>query len=147
MSVKNLLQLAERRLERTRQEQGRLNFAINELRKNSQDIRNRIDILATQIIMYEKSQELQPIEFWERLRLKAAVLADIAQLEYQIDSISMQIKKYQQLAAQAKKQALFLHNKCEKFQKYLRQQHAARCLKLEHQQQTEIEELFVHVSH
>lgn len=146
MSVKNLLQLAERRLEKVRQEQGRLIFFINELQDKTLSMRERINILATQVVLYEKSQELNPIAFWERQRLKAAVLADIAQFEYQIDTMSTQIEKYQQLAEQMKVQALFLHSKCEKFQKYLKQQRTARCLKLERQQQNEIEELFVHVS-
>ncbi|HGN1706432.1 TPA: hypothetical protein ACKRTE_002305 [Providencia rettgeri] len=145
MSVKNLLWLVERRLDKNRQEQGRLNTAICELQQKSQSITERIHILATQVVLYEKSQELKPVEFWERQRLKAAVLAEIAQFEYQIDSMSTQIEKCQQLAGLMKAQALVLHRKCEKFQKYLKQQRADRCLKLECQQQHEIEELFVHV--
>lgn len=146
MSVKNLLLLTERRLDKTRQEQGKINLAIYELQQKISEVQERVTILAAQVILYEKSQELKPIAFWERQRLKAAVLANIAQFEYQIDSMSVQIEKYQQLAEQIKAQALLLHNKCEKFQKYLKQQRTKQCLKSERQQQHEIEELFVHVS-
>ncbi|MGG4609568.1 hypothetical protein [Providencia sp. Me31A] len=145
MSVQNLLLLIERRLDKTRQELGRLNTVIYELQQKSLSIKERIHILVEQVVLYEKSQELKPVEFWERQRLKAAVLAEIAQFEYQIDSMSTQIEKCQQLAEQMKTQVIVLHKKCEKFQKYLKQQRAKRCLKLEYQQQHEIEELFVHV--
>ncbi|HGV3502850.1 TPA: hypothetical protein ACLLFU_002405 [Providencia stuartii] len=147
MSVKNLLLLVERRLDKTRQEQGRLNTAICELQQNLLSIKERTQILAAQVVLYEKSQELKPVEFWERQRLKAAVLAEIAQYEYQSDSILTQIEKYQQLAERIKAQSLVLHRKCEKFQKYLKQKRAEQCLKLERQQQHEIEELFVNVRH
>lgn len=146
MSVKNLLLLTERRLDKTRQEQSRLSFAIRELQQNALSLKERTKILAAQVILYEKSQELKPIEFWERQRLKAAVLADIAQFEYQIGSIAAQIEKYQQLAQQMDALAVSQHNKCEKFRKYLKQKRIERCLKLERQQQNEIEELLVHVS-
>lgn len=145
MSIKNVLQLTEHRLEKTQQEQGRLQSAINELEAKSQNMRECIHILAEQVELYEKSQELSPIDFWERQRLKAAVLAETAQFEYQIDTMATQIEKYQQLAEQRKIQARELHNKCEKFQKYLKQQCMTRRLKLERQQQNEIEELFIHV--
>ncbi|WP_369309479.1 hypothetical protein [Providencia rettgeri] len=146
MSIKDLLLLTERRLDKTQQEQGRLNLAISALKQKSADMKARIKILTAQVVVYEKSQELKPIAFWERQRLKAAVLAEIAQYEYQIDSILMEIEKYQELAEKMKAQAFLLHQKCEKFQKYLKQQRIKRCLKLERQQQNEIEELFVHVS-
>lgn len=145
MSVKNLLQLVERRLDKTRYEQGQLNSQISALQSASQDMRDRILILSEQVALYEKSQELSPIAFWERQRLKAAVLGDIAQFEYEIDAMSTQIGKYQLLAKQMAMQARVLHSKCEKFQKYLKQQSITRRLKLEQQQHTEIEELFVHV--
>lgn len=145
MSVKNLLQLAERRLDKTRYEQGQLNSQISALQRASQDMRERILILSEQVVLYEKSQELSPIAFWERQRLKAAVLGDIAQFEYEIDTMLTQIGKYQLLVKQMAMQVRVLHSKCEKFQKYLKQQSIIRRLKLEQQQHTEIEELFVHV--
>ncbi|MEQ4676068.1 hypothetical protein ABN063_16015 [Providencia vermicola] len=145
MSVKNLLQLAERRLEKTRNEQVRLHSQINTLQNASQDMRERILILSEQVALYEKSQELSPIAFWERQRLKAAVLSNIAQFEYEIDTMSTQIGKYQLLANQMATQARVLQGKCEKFQKYLKQQSITKCLKSEQQQHTEIEELFIHV--
>lgn len=145
MSIKDLLLLVERRLDKNRREQGRLNAAICELQQKSQSITEHIHILAAQVVLYEKSQELKPVEFWERQRLKASVLAEIAYFKYQIDSMSAQIEKYQQLAGQMKPYVLVLHRKYEKFQKYLKRQRAEQCLKLERQQQHEIEELFVHV--
>ncbi|HDN2512170.1 TPA: hypothetical protein RG647_RS06415 [Providencia rettgeri] len=147
MSVKNLLLLTQRRLDKARQEQSKLAFAISELQQKSSSISERIKTLSVQVMLYEKAQELKPIEFWERQRLKAAILANIAQLEHQIDTISIQIEKYQQLVEQIRRQALLLHSKCEKFQKYLKQKRLERCLKLERQQENEIEELFIHVSH
>ncbi|EPL6454654.1 hypothetical protein [Providencia sp.] len=145
MSVKNLLQLAERRLDKIRYEQGQLNSQISALQSASQGMRERILILSAQVALYEKSQELSPIAFWERQRLKAAVLGDIAQFEYEIDTMSTQIDKYQLLAKQMATQVQVLQGKCEKFQKYLKQQSIIRRLKLERQQHTEIEEIFVHV--
>ncbi len=144
--IHNLLGLTQRRLERTLQEQSKLLSIIKELELQCLNIRTRIGILSVQIALYEKTEELNRMEFWERQRLKAAVLADIAQFEYQIETIVAQLLKHEVLKKQIAARVFTLRNKCEKFQKYLKQQRTARCLKLERQQQNEIEELFVHVS-
>ena len=97
--ISSLLALTEKRLERVQLDQNKLHNAILQLQQQHQDIRQRIAILVTQVSVYEKSEELTQMDFWERQRQKAVVLA----------------------------------------------QRRARWLKLELQQQNEIEELFVHV--
>ncbi|MGO2304739.1 MAG: hypothetical protein ACTH5W_08580 [Providencia sp.] len=144
--INKLLALTQRRLERTLQEQSKLNALIKELQQQCINIRQRISILATQTASYEKSEELNRIAFWERQRLKAAVLAEIAQFEFKIETITLELSKHKLLQSQIAKRAFMLRNKCEKFRNYLKQQRTARRLKSELQQQNEIEELFVHVS-
>lgn len=144
--ITNLLILTERRFERTLQEQSKLNSIIKQQQQQCVDIRQRISVLATQATSYEKSEELSRTAFWERQRLKAAILAEIAYFEFQIDTITAEITKNKLLQPEIAKRAFTLRNKCEKFRKYLKQQRIARRLKSELQQQNEIEELFVHVS-
>ncbi|OAT51375.1 hypothetical protein [Providencia heimbachae] len=143
--INNLLALTQRRLERTLQAQSKLLSTIKELERQCLNIKKRIEILFVQIKSHEKSEELNRMAFWERQRLKAAVLADIAQFEYQVETIAAELLKHEVLKKQIAARTFTLRNKCEKFQKYLKQQGTARCLKLERQQQNEIEELFVHV--
>ncbi|HEC8325544.1 hypothetical protein AB7W75_05570 [Providencia huaxiensis] len=145
--ISNLLALTERRFDRTLQEQSQLNSIIKQQQQQCVDIRQRILVLATQAASYEKSEELSRTAFWERQRLKAVVLAEIAQFEFQIETLTGEISKNKVQLSEIAKRAFVLRNKCEKFRKYLKQQRIARRLKLELQQQNEIEELFVHVSH
>nr|WP_282561745.1 hypothetical protein [Providencia rettgeri] len=144
--ISNLLALTERRFDRTLQEQSQLNSIIKQQQQQCMDIRQRILVLATQTTSYEKSEELSRIAFWERQRLKAVVLSEIAQFEFQIETLAVEISKNKILQSEIAKQAFILRNKCEKFRNYLKQQRIARRLKSELQQQNEIEELFVHVS-
>ncbi|EHZ6873769.1 hypothetical protein K6N86_003511 [Providencia rettgeri] len=146
--ISNLLALTERRFDRTLQEQSQLNSIIKQQQQQQQcrDIRQRILVLSTQTASYEKSEELSRTAFWERQRLKAAVLAEIAQLEFQIETLAAEISKNKILQSEIAKRIFILRNKCEKFRNYLKQQRIARRLKSELQQQNEIEELFVHVS-
>ena len=143
--ISSLLALTEKRLERVQLDQNKLHNAILQLQQQHQDIRQRIAILVTQVSVYEKSEELTQMDFWERQRQKAVVLAEVAQFEYQIENLDAELSKYHLLKQQMIERMLILRNKCEKFQKYLKQQRRARWLKLELQQQNEIEERFVHV--
>lgn len=142
--IKNLLMLTERRLDRALQEQAKLLSAIRALEQQRIDMQSRIAILATQTALYEQSAELNKIAFWERQRLKATLLAEVAHLEYQIESIGTELTKYEQSRQQIATRIFGLRNKCEKFRNYLKQQRLARCLKLERQQQNEIEELSIY---
>lgn len=144
--ISNLLVLTERRFDRTLQEQSQLNSIIKQQQQQCMDIRQRISVLVIQAASYEKSEELSRAAFWERQRLKAVVLAEIAQFEFQIETLSVEISKNKILQSEIAKRVFILRNKCEKFRNYLKQQRIARRLKSELQQQNEIEELFVHVS-
>ncbi|SUC34049.1 Uncharacterised protein [Providencia rustigianii] len=145
MMISNLLALTEKRLERVQLEQKKLRLAMAHLQQEQVHLRQRIEILFTHVTVYEKSEELNQIDFWERQRLKAVVLSEIAQFEYQIENIVSELSKYHLLKQQMSERGFILRNKCEKFRKYLKQQCRARWLKLEHQQQNETEELLVHV--
>ncbi|WP_265497580.1 hypothetical protein [Providencia rustigianii] len=145
MMISNLLALTEKRLERVQLEQKKLRLAMIHLQQEQVHLRQKIDILFTHVTVYEKSEELNQIDFWERQRLKAVVLSEIAQFEYQIENIVSELSKYHLLKQQMSERGFILRNKCEKFRKYLKQQYRARWLKLEHQQQNETEELLVHV--
>ncbi|MEY0232888.1 hypothetical protein [Providencia manganoxydans] len=142
--IKNLLSLTERRLDRTLQEQAKLQSAIKALEHQRNNLQLRMTALGTQTLLYEQSAELNKVAFWERQRLKAALLAEIAHLQYQIESIGNELTKYEQSRKQIVARMVVLRNKCEKFRNYLKQQRLARCLKLERQQQNEIEELSVY---
>ncbi|CAB5541269.1 hypothetical protein FH869_10570 [Providencia rettgeri] len=144
--ISNLLALTERRFDRTLQEQSQLSSIIKQQKQQCMDIRQRISVLATQTASYEKSEELSRNAFWERQRLKAAVLAEIAQFEFQIETLIVEISKNKTRQSEVAKRVFVLRNKCEKFRNYLKQQRIERRLKSELQQQNEIEELFVHVS-
>ncbi|MBS0923332.1 hypothetical protein JK188_02420 [Providencia sp. JGM181] len=143
--INQLLALTEKRLERVQLEQSKLKSAILQLQQQRQDIHQRIAILTLQVGVYEKSEELTQMDFWERQRQKAVVLSEIAQCEFQIENINAELSKYHLLKQQMTERTFILRNKCEKFRKYLKQQRRAQWLKLERQQQNEIEELFVHV--
>lgn len=145
MMISNLLALTEKRLERVQLEQKKLRLAIANLQQEQVHLRQRIEILFTHVTVYEKSEELNQIDFWERQRLKAVVLSEIAQFEYQVENIASELSKYHLLKQQMSERGFILRNKCEKFRKYLKQQRRARWLKLERQQQNETEELLVHV--
>ncbi|MDV5227716.1 hypothetical protein RZ760_017445 [Providencia rettgeri] len=142
--IKNLLTLTERRLDRTLQEQAKLQSAIKALVQQRRDLQLQMTALGTQTLLYEQSAELNKVAFWERQRLKAALLAEIAHLQYQIESIGSELIKYEQSRKQIVARMVTLRNKCEKFRNYLKQQRLARCLKLERQQQNEIEELSIY---
>lgn len=142
--IKNLLTLTERRLDRTLQEQAKLQSAIKALEHQRTNLQLRMTALGTQTLLYEQSAELNKVAFWERQRLKAALLAEIAHFQYQIESIGNELTKYEQSRKQIVARMVVLRNKCEKFRNYLKQQRLARCLKLERQQQNEIEELSVY---
>ncbi|WP_335674283.1 hypothetical protein [Providencia stuartii] len=142
--IKNLLTLTERRLDRTLQEQAKLQSAIKALEHQRTNLQLRMTALGTQTLLYEQSAELNKVAFWERQRLKAALLAEIAHLQYQIESIGNELTKYEQSRKQIVARMVVLRNKCEKFRNYLKQQRLARCLKLERQQQNEIEELSIY---
>ncbi|MCB6145938.1 hypothetical protein AB6F64_00870 [Providencia hangzhouensis] len=146
LMISNLLALTERRFDRTLQEQSQLSSIIKQQKQQCMDIRQRISVLATQTASYEKSEELSRNAFWERQRLKAAVLAEIAQFEFQIETLIVEISKNKTRQSEVAKRVFVLRNKCEKFRNYLKQQRIERRLKSELQQQNEIEELFVHVS-
>lgn len=142
--IKNLLTLTERRLDRTLQEQTKLQLAIKALEQQRTDIQSRMVALGTQTNLYEQAAQLSQVAFWERQRLKAALLAEIAHLQYQTELIGSELAKYEQSRKQIVARMFALRNKCEKFRNYLKQQRLARCLKLERQQQNEIEELSVY---
>nr|WP_282561575.1 hypothetical protein [Providencia sp. 21OH12SH02B-Prov] len=142
--IKDLLALNEKRFESVLQEQLKLQSFMNALQQQRTDIQSRINVLNTQMGLYELSAELNKVAFWERQRLKAALLAEIAHLEYQIESMSAELTKYEQSRKHLVQRMFTLRNKCEKFRNYLKQQRIARCLKLERQQQNEIEELSVY---
>nr|ELR5040431.1 hypothetical protein [Providencia stuartii]ELR5083485.1 hypothetical protein [Providencia stuartii] len=142
--IKNLLSLTERRLDRTLQEQAKLQSVIKALEHQRNNLQLRMTALGTQTLLYEQSAELNKVAFWERQRLKAALLAEIAHLQYQIESIGSELIKYEQSRKQIVARMVTLRNKCEKFRNYLKQQRLARCLKLERQQQNEIEELSIY---
>nr|ELR5114513.1 hypothetical protein [Providencia stuartii] len=142
--IKNLLTLTERRLDRTLQEQAKLQSAIKALVQQRHNLQLQMTALGTQTLLYEQSAELNKVAFWERQRLKAALLAEIAHLQYQIESIGNELTKYEQSRKQIVARMVALRNKCEKFRNYLKQQRLARCLKLERQQQNEIEELSIY---
>lgn len=139
--IKSLLTLTERRLDRAKQEQWQVQSAIRALQQQLTDIQSRIAILTTQIALYEQSAKLSKMAFWESQRLKAALLAEIAHLQYQTESINTEMTRYEQSRKNIVVRMFALRNKCEKFQNYLKQQHRARRLKSERQQQNEIEEL------
>ncbi|EPC7690051.1 hypothetical protein ACR20X_003017 [Providencia stuartii] len=93
--IKNLLTLTERRLDRAKQEQWQVQSAIRALQQQLTDIQSRIAILTTQIALYEQSAELSKMAFWESQRLKAALLAEIAHLQYQTESINTEMTRYE----------------------------------------------------
>nr|WP_306803414.1 hypothetical protein [Providencia sp. PROV266] len=142
--IRNLLTLTERRFDRTLQEQVKVQSAIKVLEQQRTHLQLRMTTLETQIILFEQSAQLNKVAFWEQQRLKAALLAEIAHLQYQIESIGSELIKYEQSRKQIVARMVTLRNKCEKFRNYLKQQRLARCLKLERQQQNEIEELSVY---
>ncbi|WP_242452129.1 hypothetical protein [Providencia rettgeri] len=109
--ISNLLALTERRFDRTLQEQSQLNSIIKQQQQQCRDIRQRILVLSTQTASYEKSEELSRTAFWERQRLKAAVLAEIAQLEFQIETLAAEISKNKILQSEIAKRIFILRNK------------------------------------
>lgn len=140
-----ILLLMLRRLEQNQQEKIKRCSIVNTLEQKKADIKSRIEISNIQLKIYEQSGEVNKILFLERLRFKALLLKEIAFYKYQIDTINQELDKNYQIISQLASKLLVLNYKCEKFRNYLKQKNRIRCLKLEYQQQNEIEELLIYV--
>lgn len=145
--VNNLLILTEQRLDRIKQEQLRLRRAMLALEKQQHDIQTRIDVLSSQSALFDLAAELTREAFFERQRHKAALLAEIARLLYQLENSRAEHKKLQQGQSRIKQRLREANSRCEKFRSYLKQQRINQRLKWELQQQYEIEELSTNGGH
>lgn len=139
--IKQLLGLTEQRLERLERERGALRRIAVELRQQQQESEVRVKAIQIQLGLYDQAAELTREAFFERQRHKATLLAEIARLLYQIESLHQQQTELAHQQHQQQSRLNETHHRCEKFRSYLKRLAIKKCLKSELQQQYDIEEL------
>ncbi|MHA0902020.1 hypothetical protein [Enterobacter ludwigii] len=139
--LNNILTLTERRLEGIRKELLTLTQVQSVLEQKMRDALARIEVLDIQSQLFEQAAELSRQAFYERQRQKAVVLAEIARLKYQYDSLHGEKTKLEASLRRVQERLRQTNNRCEKFRSYLKQQRKRQRLKSELRQQDEIEEL------
>ncbi|MBS3050410.1 hypothetical protein [Enterobacter mori] len=142
--LNNILTLTERRLEGIRKELLTLRETQSVLEKQMRDALARIEVLDIQSQLFEQAAELSRQAFDERQRQKAGVLAEIARLKYQHDSLHGEKTKLEASLHRVQARLRQTNNRCEKFRSYLKQQRGRQRLKSELRQQEEIEELSIY---
>ncbi|MEY4922176.1 MAG: hypothetical protein RLY17_893 [Pseudomonadota bacterium] len=142
--MKNLLNLAERRLDRIKQQQQMLRRSIQALQQQQHDLSMRIHVMETQSSLYGQAAELTREAFFERLRHKTALLAEIARQLYELKNVQVEQEALEQRQGQMQRQLQETNNRCEKFRTYLKRESTRRRLNSELQQQYEIEELSIY---
>lgn len=139
--IKQLLGLTEQRLERLQRERSALRRMAAELQQQQQDLDARIQAMQMQLGLYDQAAEFTRDAFFERQRHKAALLAEIARLLYQMESLQQQRRELTEQQHQQQYRLNETYRRCEKFRSYLKRLAIKACLKSVQQQHDEIEEL------